>query len=79
MNTSMWWVAVVVSIFFGVSVTNAEAPLYINIAPDIRYSSNGVDSRITLVVEKALYAYGNEFGEIVGCGNEEPDCWSIWF
>ncbi|OBU69050.1 hypothetical protein A9K58_04785 [Stenotrophomonas maltophilia] len=48
-------------------MARADDVLYVNYAPDMRYSANGVDSRLVILREKGLFGYGNEFGKLEAC------------
>jgi len=60
--------------------SRADDVLYINYAPDMRYSANGVDSRLTILREKGLFGYGNEFGNLEPCQTGgSSDCLKVDF
>ncbi|MFP7722222.1 hypothetical protein [Lysobacter sp. A3-1-A15] len=52
----------------------AEKALYINFAPDVRYSENGQDSRISFETEKGLYSLGHDYGKLVQCADASRNC-----
>lgn len=53
--------------------------LYINHAPDVRYSVDGFDSRIAFDVEGSLFGYGNNYGNIIACEKNSTVCVSFDF
>jgi len=53
--------------------------LYVNFAPDSRYSSNGQDSRIVFQLEKRLYSYGHDFGVLAPCADNSTECFAFDF
>ncbi|MCF3476645.1 hypothetical protein GUK69_11685 [Stenotrophomonas maltophilia] len=60
--------------------SRADDALYINYAPDMRYSTNGVDSRLTILPGKGLFGYGSEFGKLEPCqASGSSDCLKIDF
>jgi hypothetical protein len=62
------------------NLAGAEDVLYINYAPDLRYSANGVDSRLTILREKGLFGYGSEFGKLEPCQTGgSSDCLKVDF
>jgi len=62
------------------NLAEAEDVLYVNYAPDMRYSANGVDSRLTILLEKGLFGYGNEFGKLEPCqAGGSSDCFKVDF
>jgi len=58
---------------------HGEKALYVNFAPDIRYSANGQDSIISFELEKMLYGYGHDYGKLVPCVNGSTKCISLDF
>ncbi|TPD98475.1 hypothetical protein FJP65_05705 [Stenotrophomonas maltophilia] len=59
--------AVALAIAVVSSLAKADDVVYINYAPDMRYSVNGIDSRLTILREKGLFGYGSEFGKLEPC------------
>lgn len=51
-----------------------ESALYVNSAPDMRYSVNGRDSRISFDLEKHLYGYGHDYGKLDPCADGSKGC-----
>lgn len=58
---------------------HGESVLYINHAPDVRYSADELDSRIAFDAENGLFGYGNSYGEMVACVTESTACVSFDF
>lgn len=52
----------------------SESALYINFAPDTRYSVDGYDSRISVDLEKGLYGYGHDYGKLTPCTDGSKGC-----
>lgn len=52
----------------------AEKALYINYAPDVRYSDNAQDSRIAFETKKGLYSLGHDYGKLVQCPGASGSC-----
>lgn len=55
-------------------VVHAEEALYVNYAPDLRYSANGLDSRIAVLPDKGLYGFGHDFGKLAACADAAENC-----
>lgn len=56
-----------------------KSVLYINHAPDVRYSVDGFDSRISFDIEEGLFSYGNDYGDITTCEKNSTSCVSFDF
>jgi len=52
----------------------SESALYVNFAPDVHYSVNGRDSRISFDLERHLYGYGHDYGKLHPCVDGLTDC-----
>lgn len=52
----------------------SESALYINFAPDSRYSADGHDSRISFDLENGLYGYGHDYGKLSPCEAGSSRC-----
>lgn len=57
----------------------AQSVLYINHAPDVRYSADGLDSRIGIDLEKDLYGYGHDYGRVLPCAGDKKKCIAVDF
>lgn len=62
-----------------VSMAASDSFLYINYAPDIRYTIDEFDSRITLDLKNELYGYGHSYGETQACATNSDVCVSFDF
>lgn len=52
----------------------SESALYINFAPDTRYSADGHDSRIALDLKEGLFGYGHDYGKLAPCVDGSKGC-----
>lgn len=63
-----------VALLFISSSVYSRGALYINFAPDMRHTRNGIDSRITLDLDANAYSYAHDFGLITPCETESTTC-----
>lgn len=57
-----------------IQALHAEEVVYVNYAPDLSYSANGLDSRIAVLPDKGLYGFGHDFGKLAACADAANNC-----